>query len=689
MFFRRFGYTSKWDKLGQELKLPEIYRDFSFGRGACLLGQLSREQRKMLAACDAPNYQAIGRGISIRRNLSFWAFSMLRHNAFTIHAGHRTGTRAPHAVSPGRNAWRGLRCGFVLPVATSGVIVLFGGVMVARAKSPEGNAVPTYTRDVARIIDSNCLRCHGPEGSAAGIPLDSYDAVRRKIREVHDKVQSGAMPPWPADPLHSLPMKNDPRMTQRDIDMIVSWVDAGTPKGDDLDLPAPPVARHGWLHPQDRPPDAVVSLPKFTVRANGTVPYIERLIKVPYQDDRWISALQVQAGNTMLLHHMGITEVALPDGMKPEMLDAMDTVASQIGAPSGKLQIERPVVTDPAYPEAYDMLGVYTPGTTFETYGAGNGKLLRGGKNVYINFNIHYTTTGREESDLTKLALWFQPTPPQHVLYRAPAAVDSIIANGRELLTDDPGTKAEGTNYALPPIPANGDNYELIGLSAYRTPITIYQLQPHAHVRAVGFRYAAIFPDGREQVILTVPHYSYHFQLEYALAAPLALPAGSKLIVWAHYDNSVGNDHLRNLGTNDAARRCGPENVTFFGQQNQSWDEMFTPLIQYSSDEPPDGRLDVVTAVGCLVRQRSGPWKLEHSSNATPTAMQGTSSTELHANSAVQLGRRSYALLGIDVFNPDQRVAKKVIVKGVLIPTPQGDRINVTSLQSTQSPCPK
>ena len=433
-------------------------------------------------------------------------------------------------------------------------------------------------------------------------------------------------------------MRNDPRMTAADVGKIIDWIDAGAPKGQDA---APAVCKGGWLHPDDRPPDWVVTLPKFTVPANATIPYIERMIKVPYEEDRWISALQVRAGNPALVHHMGITEIVLPDGMTPQTLNVMDAMARQIGAPSFKLQVERPVVADPANPDVFDMLGIYTPGTTFETYGEGNGKLLKGGKNVYLNFNIHYTSTGREETDQSQLAVWFQPTPPKHVLYRAPTAVASILANGRELLIDDPGTKAEGAPYAIPPIPANGKNYELIGLTAYRSPITIHQLQPHAHVRAVDFKYSVVFPDGREQTILTVPHYNYHFQLEYALATPLDLPAGSKIIVWAHYDNSTNNDHLSNLGDNDASRRCGPENVAFFGRQNQSWDEMFTPFIQYSADERPADRLDLVSAVGCLAHEPSGQWRLEHGSEATSTSTQGTSSTELTASSAVPFGRPS------------------------------------------------
>jgi hypothetical protein len=535
------------------------------------------------------------------------------------------------------------------------------------------------------------VRCHRKDGIAASTPLDSYEAATLNAKEVREKVENGAMPPWPADSTQSLPMKNDSRLSIEDISKILTWIEAGTPRGgDDDDNPSPlPVHKSGWLHPDNRPPDAVVSLPKFSVPANGTLPYIQRLVRVPYESDKWISALEVRAGNSQLLHHMGITEVSLPEGITPEMLDVMDIFASQIGAPSSKLQVQQPVVIDPANPGVYDMLGVYTPGTTFETYSENNGKVLKGGKNVYLNFNIHYTTTGREETDLTQLALWFQSTPPEHVLYRAPAAVGSIIANGRELLSDDPGTKAEGTGYAIPPIPPNKENYELIGMKAYRSPITIYQLQPHAHMRAVSFRYAAIYPDGHEQVILTVPHYNYHFQLEYALATPLVLPGGTKLIVWGRYDNSTKNDHLRDLGTSDAARLCGPENVAFFGQQNQSWDEMFTPFIQYSADEHPASQLDLVSAVGCLAHRPSGQWRLDHGSAATPTSTQGTSSTELTTSSRLPFGAHQYELLGTDVFSPAQRAGNKVVVKGVLISMPDGDRINVTSLQSTPSPCPK
>jgi len=36
-------------------------------------------------------------------------------------------------------------------------------------------------------------------------------------------------------------------------------------------------------------------------------------------------------------------------------------------------------------PQSTTCLGVYTPGTTFEMYEDGSAKLLKGGKNFYLN----------------------------------------------------------------------------------------------------------------------------------------------------------------------------------------------------------------------------------------------------------------------------------------------------------------
>lgn len=549
--------------------------------------------------------------------------------------------------------------------------------------SPGAGAVPTFTRDVAPILFKHCTACHDS--------LQSYEMVQSAAQAVKQQVQARAMPPWPADPAHSLKFRNDPRLSERDIATLVAWVDSGTPKGDDKDLPPVPGQAGQWLNPQGRPPDVVIFLPTIHVEATGEVPYIQQLIKVPVLEDRWLVAMQLLPGNRKLLHHMGITEVTLPEGMGPEQVNEFAAIARKFGIPDGSAANIRPAVEDPTHAGTYDMLGVYTPGSTFEGFTDDSGKLLKGGKSDYINFNIHYTTTGKPESDRSRLGLWFRSTPPEHQLIRAPIAVDTIIAAGTELLTDSPGTRAEGTPFAIPPIPAYAQNYEVTGMSAYTRPVTLYQLQPHAHMRARDFTYVAVYPDGHEQVLLTVPDYDFHWQLAYQLDRPLTLPPGSKLMVTAHYDNSRKRYDER-IRADDAAGNCGPEKVVYFRRQNQSWDEMFSPLVQYAVSATRPGVSGkntprLIKTVGCLGQDHSGKWLLTRAGEAVETNRQATSMVEVKTAATSALGVQTLELLGVNVFKPHDLSGQKVAVKGVLIPAGNNSRLNVTSLQSLSARC--
>jgi hypothetical protein len=352
------------------------------------------------------------------------------------------------------------------------------------------------------------------------------------------------------------------------------------------------------------------------------------------------------------------------------------------------------------------MLGVYTPGTTFEMYGDDGAKLLKGGENLYLNCNIHYQAIGEPVKDKTKVAFWFRSDAPKQQLFRVPASGETIIAQGQQLLMDASGEKAEGTLVSIPPIPPGAKNFEVIGITAFREPVTIFQMQPHAHLRGKDFEYSVVYPDGREQTLLTVPKYDFHWQLAYELETPLQLPAGAKLIVTAHYDNSANNENLMHHHHDG---EDGPQKEIHFREENQSWDEMFTPFIQYSIDDrnpseekrikltqensrqnqssehpesaPMAKGLPITEVVGCL--EQAGPerWILNRAGEPILSATQGTSSGELAEAGTRKLGIERDDLIGADVFNPSHEKGKKVAAKGVLIKHRGATRLNITSLQ--------
>jgi hypothetical protein len=52
------------------------------------------------------------------------------------------------------------------------------------------------------------------------------------------------------------------------------------------------------------------------------------------------------------------------------------------------------------------------------------------------------------------------------------------------------------------------------------------------------------------------------------------LPAGTKIVATAHFDNSTKNKH-----------NPAPDEEVFWS--DQSWDEMFSAFLQFTKDTPP------------------------------------------------------------------------------------------------------
>ena len=94
--------------------------------------------------------------------------------------------------------------------------------------------------------------CHRP-GEVAPMSLMSYNEVRPWARAIKAKIVARQMPPWYAEGEPGK-WRNDRRLSQAEIDKIVAWVDAGAPRGNDSDMPAPPQFAQGWNHPSGRHP---------------------------------------------------------------------------------------------------------------------------------------------------------------------------------------------------------------------------------------------------------------------------------------------------------------------------------------------------------------------------------------------------------------------------------------------------
>lgn len=408
--------------------------------------------------------------------------------------------------------------------------VLLSGAMAVTAADSRGT--PTFTKDIAPILYERCAVCHR-EGDIGPMKLLTYEQVRPWSRAIKDVVVQGKMPPWYADPNHGK-FRNDRRLTKEQVAKIVSWVAAGSPKGDVKDMPPPPKFAEGWSF--QRPPDLVIEMPLHAkVPADGILDMQNYYVKVPFTEEKWVEAVELRPGNRSVVHHSIVNIVSLPDTVKPEDLIT--------GKKLGRI--------------GWKLIG-QAPGKGAESHHHGTAKRIVPG--TYFEFNMHYTTNGKEQTDKSLLGLWFAKDPVHHEVLTTSAAQE-LWREGQKI----PRGK-------LPNIPPNVDNWEIVGKMAVKDDITVYSMSPHMHFRGKDMRYTVRYPDGRDEVVLNVPKYNYEWQLNYEFDTPLKVPAGSTISVLSHYDNSKNNP-----------KNPAPNEEVIWGQQ--SWNEMFIPWMEYSVDK--------------------------------------------------------------------------------------------------------
>lgn len=116
-------------------------------------------------------------------------------------------------------------------------VVILAHTAVLRAHEPITTKL-TWTREISRIFNKRCVQCHRENGTA--MPLTTYDEARPWAKAIRDEVLERRMPPWGAVKGFG-EFRDDPSLTQPEIDYIVQWVEGGAPRGDDIYLPSPPV----------------------------------------------------------------------------------------------------------------------------------------------------------------------------------------------------------------------------------------------------------------------------------------------------------------------------------------------------------------------------------------------------------------------------------------------------------------
>ncbi len=343
----------------------------------------------------------------------------------------------------------------------------------------------SYSRDIAPILQDNCVSCHH-EGGIGPWAMSNHAMVQGWSAMMREVVMTRRMPPGQIDPHVGKPIADTAGLTVAELQRLVHWIDAGA-RGDNS---PDPLAALKFSNPKFTlgEPDLVFTVPAQTIPATGVVDYRYVPVELNLERDVWVRAMEFVPGDRQVLHHV-IAYVSSP---------ADKTVRGrETGAARG------------------ESVGGFAPGRQPDQFRDNSGRLLTKGSNLLLQ--MHYTTSGRETVDETEIGLYLHDKPPAYVM-------SGGVAGQRRFL-----------------VPPHAKEHRLRGEQLIERDAYLYEMTPHMHYRGKYMSYTAEYPDGTSELLLSVPKYNFNWQFNYLLQEPLFLPAGTKLVAEGAMDNSDRN----------------------------------------------------------------------------------------------------------------------------------------------------
>lgn len=403
------------------------------------------------------------------------------------------------------------------PVSASEVAVTEGAPIRYPVREPSD---VSYSEDVAPILAENCARCHR-DGGIAPFALDSHAMAQGWSPMIREVLMTKRMPPGQIDP-HVGEFENSYTLPVEDQRKILDWIADGSPKDESE---PDPLAELSWPETEWAfgEPDLVIDVPPQEIPAEGVLDYIHTAVPITgMEKDRWVKASQYVPGDRTVLHHT-LNAVVGPD----EDLDR----SSFLGGGNPNEATIQP----------------YIPGAQPHMEEPNTGGLLKKGSTLALQ--LHYTTNGKETVDRSQIGLWFYPegeVPEERMMTRCACI---FTPNWENIPPYDPSFE-QSTHITM-----ERDAY-------------LYSFLPHMHFRGKYMRFEAHYPDGTTEELINIADYNYNWQMEYKLEEPKFVPAGTRVVATAAFDNSEQNPN------NPDPSRSVP-----WGQQ--SWDEMMFGAVSW------------------------------------------------------------------------------------------------------------
>lgn len=376
----------------------------------------------------------------------------------------------------------------------------------------------TFSNEIVRLFQDHCQACHRP-GGIAPFALMTYEDAEPMAPLIKSAVVSRRMP-------HGMPVRlgtgcSEPdtfhgprRLTQHEIDLVVSWVDAGAPEGDPADLPPPRAFPSGEWTGGDPDFEFTNAVDGFTVPGGLQRDVFRRFVTpTDFGRDRFITgfeALPDAAAGSGLGHIVHHVTLFIAPHQQPALAREAAFAASNPEVPGPGFE------GDFGFPA--HLVGMWFPGSAPLTLPGGLGMRVPRGAALIIE--VHYAPSQSSVTDRTRVGLHLADDVENELMVGLVKDEDFVV-------------------------PAGDPAFEVAASRTFDAPVTLYSVTPHMHQLGTDFR-VVIEPAGDDATCLADVEWDFEHQGTYWLKQPMVLPAGSRIHTTCRYDNTASNPHQFN-----------------------------------------------------------------------------------------------------------------------------------------------
>lgn len=379
--------------------------------------------------------------------------------------------------------------------------------MPALALAQDTDAMPhqiTWAQDVAPIFQEKCQECHRTD-SIAPMSLLTYQEAKAFAPLIQYRVANRVMPPWHLNPTVGIQdYANNRGLTEEQRQTIVSWVDQGTPEGDESMASAPREfsGELVWRLKDElgSEPDLIVQSKPYDLPAVSQDKWFRPITPTGLKEKRWVKAIEIRPMNKesrKVIHHSLAFLIQNDDG--------------STGLPAG--------VAPQAGPTLFMEWAVGKAGQVFKPDA---GKLMLPDSQIMWEMHMH-ANGERVPNAQVEIGVWFYDHPPEHR-----TILTQLDARGEHSLDIPPNQIAVTQGTFVLSAPARLENF-----------------QPHMHMRGKAMSMEAIYPNGKREVLAFVDNFQWNWQINYIFdkdVAPL-VPKGTMIVTRAWHDNTANNPY--------------------------------------------------------------------------------------------------------------------------------------------------